>query len=60
MAKVVPDRIFSMAVHPTESKILLAVGAKWGGVGLWDVLDTASDHHGVHLFMVKLSANMHA
>ncbi len=53
VAKVVPDRIFSLAVHPTESKHLIAAGGKWGGVGLWDVDDVHSDSHGVNLFMVS-------
>ena len=38
VAKVVPQRIFSVAVHPTESKILALVGDKWGRLGLWDVV----------------------
>ena len=50
VAKVVPDRIFSLAVHPGEEKRLVAAGGKWGGLGLWDVLDTDSNSHGVHLF----------
>ena len=53
VAKVVPDRIFSLAVHPTEEKVLVAAGGKWGGLGLWDVKDTESENHGVHLFMVS-------
>ena len=50
VAKVVPDRIFSLAVHPSSEKLLVAVGGKWGGLGLWDVLDTESENDGVHLF----------
>ena len=30
VAKVVPDRIFSLAIHPTNSKLLIAAGGKWG------------------------------
>lgn len=55
VAKVVPDRIFSLAVHPTESKHFIAAGGKWGAVGLWDIDDQSSDTHGVHAFMVSLS-----
>jgi hypothetical protein len=33
--KVVPDRIFSLAVHPMAEKLLVAVGDKWGRLGLW-------------------------
>ncbi|KAJ4429561.1 hypothetical protein ANN_21730, partial [Periplaneta americana] len=36
--KVVPGHIYSMAVHPSESKLLLAVGNQGGNLGLWDVL----------------------
>ena len=38
VAKVVPQRIFSIAVHPTEGKVLAFAGDKWGRVGLWDVV----------------------
>ena len=38
VAKVVPQRIFSLAVHPTESKVLAVAGDKWGRIGLWDVV----------------------
>ena len=38
VAKVVPQRIFSLAVHPTETKILAFAGDKWGRLGLWDVV----------------------
>ena len=37
VAKVVPFRIFSPAVHPTQSKLLVAAGDKWGSIGFWDV-----------------------
>jgi hypothetical protein len=33
ISKVVPHRIYSMAVHPAENKLLLAVGDKWGNLG---------------------------
>ena len=42
VAKVVPQRIFSLAVHPTESKILAFVGDKWGRLGLWDVVSISA------------------
>lgn len=38
VAKVVPDRVFSVAIHPTRDKVLVAGGGKWGAVGLWDVV----------------------
>ena len=31
--KVVPHRIYSMAVHPCESNTLVAAGSKWGHLG---------------------------
>ncbi len=38
VAKVVPQRIFSMAIHPSEDKILAIAGDKWGRLGIWDVV----------------------
>ncbi|KAM9817580.1 WD repeat-containing protein 76 [Neosynchiropus ocellatus] len=37
VAKVVTDRIFSVAVHQSCSRPLVAAGDKWGRVGLWNV-----------------------
>ena len=37
IAKLVKDRIFSIAMHPSPSKVLVAAGDTWGRVGLWDV-----------------------
>ena len=53
MAKVIGTRIFSLAVHPSEDKLLVFAGGKWGGVGLWDVNDTESERHGVEFFYVR-------
>jgi hypothetical protein len=36
MAKLVPERIFSVAFHPSASKLLVAAGDTWGKIGLWD------------------------
>lgn len=58
VAKVVPDRIFSINFHPTPHKLLTAAGDKNGYVGLWDVnckSDTI-DRNGVHLFKPHNSA----
>ena len=55
VAKVVPERIFSMAVHPTEDKVIVAAGDKTGSIGIWDVKDKESDNHGVHVFKVFAS-----
>ncbi len=38
VAKVVPQRIFSIAVHPRADKVLACVGDKWGRLGIWDVV----------------------
>ncbi|ESO97818.1 hypothetical protein LOTGIDRAFT_228373 [Lottia gigantea] len=46
IAKVVPTRVFSLAIHPMVDKLLIAAGGKWGGVGLWDV-DSTDNQDGV-------------
>lgn len=38
VAKVVKDRIFSAAFHPSVSSLLVAAGDKWGKVGLWNLV----------------------
>ncbi|XP_075063610.1 WD repeat-containing protein 76 isoform X2 [Mixophyes fleayi] len=48
VAKVVPSLIFSVAVHPSKSQILVAAGDKFGHVGLWDLRNKSGD--GVYLF----------
>ena len=53
MAKVTHRRIYSLAVHPTKSKLLIAAGDRDGGLGVWDVKDRTSETHGVHLFSVR-------
>jgi hypothetical protein len=35
-AKLVPNRIFSLAIHPSETTTLVLAGDKWGCVGVWD------------------------
>ncbi|XP_063398428.1 WD repeat-containing protein 76-like isoform X2 [Mytilus trossulus] len=37
VAKVVPNRVFSLDIHPTNTKLITAAGDKWGFLGLWDV-----------------------
>nr|XP_008118629.2 PREDICTED: WD repeat-containing protein 76 [Anolis carolinensis] len=49
VAKVVRDRIYSVAVHPSESKTLVAAGDKWGQIGLWDLECGSED--GIHTFV---------
>jgi len=50
VAKVVPDRIFSIDLHPTAHKLLASAGGKWGALGLWDIMDKDSEENGVHMF----------
>ena len=50
VAKVVPERIFSMDFHPSRSKLLLAVGDKWGSIGFFD--PDAEEEDAVTLFSV--------
>lgn len=38
VAKVVPNRIFSMAIHPSEDMVLAVAGGKWGKLGFWNVV----------------------
>lgn len=49
VAKVVKDRIFSAAFHPSSCSVLMAAGDKWGRVGLWS-LSSAWGDDGVLLF----------
>ena len=53
VAKVVPNRIFSLDIHSTESKLLVAAGGKWGSIGFWDVSDNTSEMHGVQVIKVR-------
>lgn len=52
VAKVTPDRIYSVAAHPGESKVVCCAGDKQGYVGLWDTSASNNSHHGVSLFRV--------
>ncbi|NXF00987.1 WDR76 protein, partial [Smithornis capensis] len=47
--KVVKSRVCSMAIHPSESTILLAAGDKFGHVGLWNV--SCGSEEGAHIFI---------
>jgi hypothetical protein len=38
VAKVVPQRIFSVVLHPGTDQILAACGDEWGHLGLWFVV----------------------
>jgi hypothetical protein len=52
VAKVVPDKIYSVAFHPSPHKLIVAAGDKNGHLGLWDVDASSEDNerNGVHLF----------
>ena len=43
IAKLVPERIFSMDINPSDKTLLVAAGDTWGRVGLWDVLAPADE-----------------
>ncbi|NXU45301.1 WDR76 protein, partial [Drymodes brunneopygia] len=47
--KVVKARVCSMAIHPSESTILVAAGDKWGHLGLWNV--SCGTEEGAHTFI---------
>ncbi|XP_061524128.1 WD repeat-containing protein 76 isoform X3 [Phycodurus eques] len=49
VVKIVKERIFSAAFHPTSTSFLMAAGDKCGNVGLWSVVGNWGDH-GVLLF----------
>ena len=37
VAKVTPERIYSVTTHPSASKLIICAGDKVGHVGIWDV-----------------------
>ncbi|XP_030136872.4 WD repeat-containing protein 76 [Taeniopygia guttata] len=47
--KVVKSRVVSMAIHPSESTILVAAGDTLGHVGLWNV--SGGTEEGAHIFI---------
>jgi len=51
VAKVCPDRIYSMAVHPSMDKLVVCAGDKVGHIGIWNVdnSNAADNNDGVHL-----------
>lgn len=52
VAKVTPDRIYSIAAHPSQNTLLVSAGDKQGYVGMWNVDRNTEDavNDGVHLF----------
>ncbi|XP_078539076.1 WD repeat-containing protein 76-like isoform X2 [Lissotriton helveticus] len=49
VAKVTKNRIFSLAIHPSESQTLVAAGDRWGEIGLWNLGHESADG-GVYMF----------
>ena len=47
VAKVVPEKVYAVAVHPSSSKLLVACGDKRGNLGLWNVDEVGEDTSGV-------------
>lgn len=48
--KIVPQRIFSMTIHPREDKTIIAAGDKSGYMGIWDVNNTSDINEGIYHF----------
>jgi hypothetical protein len=44
VAKVCPDRIYSMTVHPSSNHLIVSAGDKLGHVGIWNVNDNYTPH----------------
>lgn len=60
VAKVTPDRIYSVAFHPSPSVLIACAGDKQGYLGLWNVdkssdINSTDDYDGVHLFKIHTS-----
>ncbi|XP_037358273.1 WD repeat-containing protein 76 [Talpa occidentalis] len=49
VCKVFKGPIFSLALHPSENRTLVAAGAKFGQVGLWDLTQQPKED-GVYVF----------
>lgn len=48
VAKVCPDRIYSVAVHPSTESTIVCAGDKAGYVGLWKRSTNDDDEHDIH------------
>ncbi|XP_028415093.1 WD repeat-containing protein 76-like isoform X2 [Dendronephthya gigantea] len=48
--KVVPNRITTMAIHPSCEKTVVCAGDKWGNVGFWDVEATNTENNGIYVY----------
>lgn len=56
VAKVTPDRIYSVAVHPSRSNVIVAAGDKQGHVGIWNQTATSDEKHSSCLLRVHTGA----
>lgn len=52
VAKVTKSRIYSMAWHPSNSKLLIAACDRDGNIGFWDIDKHEDKHQGVRAFRV--------
>ena len=43
MKRITPDRVYSLAVHPTTDKDLVFIGDRKGWLGIWDASADAED-----------------
>ena len=58
ICKVTKHRIFSVAVHPTTSQLLVSAGDKWGGVGIWNIVSVKYVlFEQTHIFASLLAVN---
>jgi hypothetical protein len=55
VVKMTPNRMTSVALHPSDSKILAAGGDKAGYIALWDVEYGGDDHEGVYRYRPHIS-----
>ncbi|XP_006831942.1 PREDICTED: WD repeat-containing protein 76 [Chrysochloris asiatica] len=49
VCKITRNSVFSVALHPSETRILVAAGSKSGQVGLWDLTQQPNEY-GVYVF----------
>ncbi|XP_046452338.1 WD repeat-containing protein 76-like [Daphnia pulex] len=52
VAKVSKSRIYSLVWHPSNCKLLVAVGDRDGNIGFWDIDKLDDKHQGVRAFKV--------
>ena len=50
IAKVTPDRIYSVVCHPSPDSLIVCAGDKFGHVGLWNVDQFSTSKSAVYLY----------